>query len=258
MATLEMRPRSSTEIVDAAFQLMRTNYVPLVTLCVAAQLPLLVVRIMANRIPTSPVATPAELLAAAGPVLMLIPLIAIVSFGAQIAVMVGASQVYLGQTLDSGAAIGRALGRIGWVILAYVILIPVIFVGFILLIVPGVYISLRLMALNSVLALEDLGPFESIRRAWDLGREHVGHMFVTLFLGGIIYGAVGLVVQIFVVILGQAVPALKDPNVVAVFTTAAAAVVYPLVITISVVLYYDLRIRVEGLDVEMMAKSIGT
>src|SRR5262249_6688883 len=96
---------------------------------------------------------------------------------------------------------------------------------------------------------------EAIKRALFLGEGLVGHMFLSSFLGGLVYVGIAIVAALLVTVLAAIVPALKDPNVDAVFQTAAGALVYPLIIAVAVVLYYDLRIRREGFDVEMMSRA---
>ena len=235
---------------------MRLNYVPLVTLSVAAQLPLLALRISMGRMPMGRGTTPAEVMAALSSATPLLFLLGVLAVAAQNAVMVAAAQIYLGEPLNAGAAIGRALRRFLWLIVAYIIVSLAVIIGLVAFILPGFYIAFRLIPLNTVVVLEDRGVFESISRTWTLGGGRVWHMFLTMLLGFLIYIGVAIVGGVLVGILGTMIGALKDPNVAAVFTTAATALVYPLLITVGVVLYYDLRIRHEGFDVEMMTKSM--
>jgi len=41
-----------------------------------------------------------------------------------------------------------------------------------------------------------------------------------------------------------------------VFETAVSAFIYPVISVVTVVLYYDLRTRKEGFDVEMMSRAV--
>jgi len=256
LSTLELRPRTATEIIDAAFQLLRANFVPLVTLSVAAQLPILVLRILFIRLPMGANATPQEVMQALSAYSTLLVALVLLLVVAQNVVLVAASQIYLGKPMDAGAAVSRAVRRFLWLIPVYLIVMPLLFVGFILFIIPGLYAALRLIPLNAVVILEDLGPWESIRRTWALGGGRIGHMFATTFFGGLIYAAIALVGTLLVAALALVIPVLKDPNVDAVFSTAVAAIAYPLIIAVTVVLYYDLRIRHEGFDVEQMSRSL--
>ena len=136
MAPLELRPRSATEIVDAAFQVMRPNYLVLLTLAVAAQLPALAVRVSIS-IPTDPAQMVQWMQTETG--WGGLALITILSFAGNNVVMVVALQLYLGEKINAGAAFLRASWR------TLLILLPLWFLssmaigaGLVLLIVPGI------------------------------------------------------------------------------------------------------------------------
>ena len=105
--------------------------------------------------------------------------------------------------------------------------------------------------------LEDGGWFKVLGRTWALGRGHVGHMFLTFLLAFLIYIAVAVVGGIVVAILGGIASLFKDSGVAAVLSTAVTSAIIPLFLMMMVILYYDLRIRFEGFDVEMMSRDLG-
>lgn len=269
---LELRPRSATEIVDASFQILRTSFTPLVTLSVAAQIPVLVIRIWAVRMGfMAGTASTSTVMSMIGSIMIFGVLLVLLAILAQCAVLVAASQAYLGDSPDAGAAVSRALSRFLPLLLTYLLVgvgFAVVFaiaammpgssargLIFLVLAVVAIFVGLRLIPLNSVGVLEDAGPIDIVKRTLHLGQGMVGHMFLTMFLGGLIYIGIAIVAQLLVSVIGAVVPAVKDPNVQAIFQTAAGALVYPLVVVISVSLYYDLRIRKEGFDVEMMSRA---
>ena len=276
MATLELRPRSATEIVDASFQLLRANFMPLVTLSVAVQLPMLVVRIWAVRNALNFTTASAQVMSSlVGSVLIFGVLLFLLALVAQCALTVATSQVYLGMVVDNGAALQRGLQRALWVVLTYFVVAVGLGIAFgvgiplatalpsvariplmLVLVAVAIWLGLRLIPLLSVLVLEDGGPIDAIKRALYLGSGLVGHMFVSMLLGGLIYVGIAIVAALAVAALGAVIPALKDPSVTQVFEAAAGALVYPLLIAVAVVLYYDLRIRREGFDVEMMSRAV--
>ncbi|HVP71765.1 MAG TPA: hypothetical protein VMS45_10585 [Gemmatimonadaceae bacterium] len=276
MATLELRPRSATEIVDASFQLLRANFMPLVTLSVAVQLPMLVVRIWAVRNALNFTTASAQVMSSlVGSVLIFGVLLFLLALVAQCALTVATSQVYLGMVVDNGAALQRGLQRALWVVLTYIVVAVGLGIAFgvgiplatalpsvariplmLVLVAVAIWLGLRLIPLLSVLVLEDGGPIDAIKRALYLGNGLVGHMFVSMLLGGLIYVGIAIVAAVAVAALGAVIPALKDPSVTQVFEAAAGALVYPLLIAVAVVLYYDLRIRREGFDVEMMSRAV--
>lgn len=254
MAPLELRPRSATEIVNAAFQVIRQNYMALLTLSVAAQLPALAVRLSMS-IPTEP--TRMMQWMQTGAAWAGLALLTILSIAGNNVVMVVASQLYIGEKINAGAAFVRAIWR------SLLIFIPLWFVawmavgvGFVFLIVPGVWLAIRFIPLFTVSILEDGGWFKVMGRTWALGRGHVGHMFLTFLLSFLIYLGVAIVGSVVVGILGTVASLFKDSGVVAVLSTAVTAAIVPLFIMMHVILYYDLRIRFEGFDVEMMSRDL--
>ena len=275
MATLELRPRSATEIVDASFQLLRGNFKSLVTLSVAAQLPVLILKIWIARMGLTAATMSQQIMSMIWPLVGVSLLVGLFTILAYCALTVAVSQVYLGLAVDSGAALSRGFGRFLWAILTYIVLgigFGVAFAGaavlaallpsaarvivILVLAFVAVVIALRLIALRTVVVLEDVGPIEAIKRALFLGESLIGHMFLASLLGALIYFGIAFVAVLAVTAIGAVISPLKDPSVSAVFQTAALALIYPVIVAIAVVLYYDLRIRKEGFDVEMMSRAV--
>jgi hypothetical protein len=271
VATLELRPRSATEIIDGALQLMRAHYSTLVVISLAAQIPALVLQLgvlMAApklRDPSGDIFTWIAVGLAAFLVFVVLALLF------QSAVTVVTSQVYLGDADDAGAALRRSWSRMGYLVLtgivitliALVAVAPAFFLPRTVGVVYGValffvaiYAGFRIAVLNTVVLLEDGGAITSIQRAWALGRGQFWHNLATLGLGIIIYIGVMLCALFIAAVIAGIATAFKAPAVSPVIQAILTALVYPLLIAISVMLYYDLRIRQEGFDVEMMSRSV--
>jgi hypothetical protein len=288
VAPLELRPRSVTEIVDVSFQQMRQNYLPLVTLALAAQIPLVMMRIGGARMGLLPERVGAlptgwfgmtgatiTFLVAAFLVLLVITLVL------QAAITSAASEGYLGHAVVPAAAVGRATSRIwtiigagltlavfvGGIALAFAVLIPVfaaLKLGGLATGLLGVacfalfiYAAFRIAVLYPVVMIESNGPVQSISRTWSLGAGHVWHIFLTILLAFIIYVGVFMVVVFVVSMLGGIITPLADMNFQAILQSAGSALVQPFFAVATVVLYYDLRIRKEGFDLDMMSQRLG-
>jgi hypothetical protein len=258
LISTQLRPRSATEIVDAAFQLMRGHFVSLITLSIAAILPLAAVLVLVGVFGGFPRAgTSADSGAAVGAALFIVAIFIIVFLVGQNAVMAAASQAYLGEAVQAGEAVRRALRRTLPLILVYAVSVVGIFAGFLLFIIPGVYLAIRLLALPMVTVLEDGDPIETFKRTWDLGRGHAGHMFITSLIGNLMYTAVSFIGQIGMTLVTSLLPGAAAASLGLILLLLTFALAFPFVQVIRVVLYYDLRIRLEGLDVEMMAEALG-
>jgi hypothetical protein len=151
------------------------------------------------------------------------------------------------------------------VVVTFLAVTLVTVVGFALLIVPGIYLGIRLYPAVPAVVIEGVGPGEALSRAWrrtagSVGRGFVVYliMFVIFFLlsmgasivGGILGGALGAVGGVG----GAALGALA---VVGIVQVLVSMLYYPLLASATTLFYYDTRVRSEGLDVELMADALG-
>ncbi len=252
MGTLELRPRSVTEIVDAAFELLRREYVTLVTIAAVIQGALVVLQIAMGPDVLNPLKFAEHLGSFA--LLMVAGLVALALSDA--AIIVAVNESYFGRR----ASVARALARMGArsipLILASIIRGVAAYFALIVFIVPGVYVYSRLAALPAVIVLEDGGTFGSIERSWKLAQDLVWPTFLTMTLAWIVYFALSAVFTLGITLLGAAVPLFAQPNVSLAVGRLAAVFVYPFVGVVTMLLYYDFRVRKEALDLELMAQEL--
>lgn len=143
------------------------------------------------------------------------------------------------------------------------------FLGGLLAILTGLagFVLVMLMTLRYALAvpaltLEPLSPSEAIRRSVDLTRGNVWRVFVlTIFASIITYISV-MIFQVplltAAMIAGPESAAAFWLNLAAAVTGAiASAISGPIMIIALAVLYYDVRIRHEGLDLQIMMEKLG-
>jgi hypothetical protein len=132
-----------------------------------------------------------------------------------------------------------------------------VLVGFFLLFVGALYAFARLFAAPAVVMLEERGGPAAIARAAALTRGSTWEVVKALMLVWLVY-LIALVAAAFlsgiVLSLGQSLTALQVASqVVGVLFTV---LVYPLISVVQTLLYYDLRIRKEGFDIELMAQRL--
>lgn len=250
MSTAALRPRSASEIVDAAFQILRAHYASFVMCTAIAYAPLLVVRLVV-------LGDPKQLQGADPGALRSLflkygltycaSLITYVLMGAVLVTLT--SQAYLGETVDVASAVRRVVQRLGAVLVAAVLSAIAILLGLMLLFLPGLYLTARLFAVSSVLLLEDTSVFEAFSRSGTLSKGRKRHILNTLGLAFIIYYILAFG--------GLAVTAMFGYVMQTVTTTVIVMLVYPVVAITNVLLYYDARIQSEGLDLELMADALG-
>ena len=78
----------------------------------------------------------------------------------------------------------------------------IVFVGFILLIIPGIILAVRLQYATYLIVDKNLGPIEALKTSWKLTRGNTWNLFFFGILLGLIniLGVVCLVVGLFVTV----------------------------------------------------------
>lgn len=115
--------------------------------------------------------------------------------------------------------------------------------GRVLLIIPGLLLSLAWAVVTPVAALEGLGPIESLRRSADLTRDRRGAIFLLALVYGLAAGAISyaaLVLARALVAEGGPIPYSMRSNSLLAITTAIDMPVSLIWSVGIVVLYYEL------------------
>lgn len=126
------------------------------------------------------------------------------------------------------------------------------------------YLSIKFSVASPAMVLENLGVFAAIGRSWSLTRGNFWRLFginiltaiITSMVAGIFGGIAGALGAIFVVV-GSSSPedVIASLNttyiLVMVMSTIAQLLILPFTSSVNALLYIDLRMRKEGLDVEL-------
>ncbi len=251
MSEISYRPRTIAELVDAGIQLFRRTYRELIAITAIGYVPWIAASTLFERVWVAPGSTDPDALFAPIGSLLLTALggiwFAVVSAGC----VVVASDAYLGQEPEIGGAIRRAFRR-GWPIIATSLVTWLLAaLGLILLIVPGLYIFARFALSPAIALLEERSTGASLDRASELSREKKLHILGALGAAWLIYLAVAVTVGLIVGATGQMALAPVAEAIVSIGIS-------PLVAVVTTVLYYDLRIRAEGFDVELLERQLQT
>lgn len=188
-------------------------------------------------------------------VLLFGPALALVFIAAGLVRLVGAWQV--GGDLTLGQLVAGSL-RQSWALLASWLLVHVIEgVGFLLFAFPGLIAMTLFLVTAPVIGAEGLGPVAAMRRSWRLVSRRMWPVMGLALLSG-------LVATLFTYALG-AVPAVLSALVGTAgwgwLLTAAAGIIgglvtMPVVAGATVLIYLDLRVRTEGLDIQLDAVDV--
>ena len=162
------------------------------------------------------------------------------------------SDAYLGREADIRGALSRTGRRAGSIFGAAWMRGLMIGIGILLCVVPGIIAMIVTFAMPMAVMLEGATASAAFDRSRALARDQWGRItlaYVLAFLLAFI-AAIGL---------GVVVELAGGPEIVGRLVEMLSSVLFaPLVAVVGTLLYYDLRIRKEGFDIEMLAAELGS
>lgn len=153
------------------------------------------------------------------------------------------------------------LGLIGLVFVFAIVWVIAFVVGLVLLVLPGlavlclgVYLAVRWTLTVAAMMAEDVGPIRGLGRSWNLVRGQWWRTFGILLIVGLMQAVIGYALGFLFGLIASAVTS-GDVQlaVIAVGSTILGALVSPITTIAIVLLYFDLRVRKEGLDLDQLA-----
>ncbi|HKW41242.1 MAG TPA: hypothetical protein VJN39_08335 [Gemmatimonadales bacterium] len=248
MATFQLRPLSTGEILDGALALLRRYFALLFGVAVVCEgLPTAVdvyVDLSGGSSSHAGLALLDRLLSAVGTLLVV---------GATVRAV---SRAYLGGVPELGDSIRYAGEKLGAVFGASLVSSLVVLLASLALVIPGIVVFCGYSVTAQVAALETPpSSSDALRRSWELTKGFKGKAFVLWvvsfglillvvaaigFLGGVVSGAVG-----------------GFEPVVTVLLAFIGLLLYPLLSCVFTLFYYDLRVRKEGFDLEVLSQQLG-
>lgn len=139
----------------------------------------------------------------------------------------------------------------------------VIFLGFLLLIIPLVIFFCRMAVAVPVAMLENAGAIRSIERSFHLTKGFAGQIFLILLLVLVLTYVAILILQMPTIILAAiSVAAHKQPSLVVIVIQQIAAffsqvLVGPIGTIAFALMYYNLRVRKEAFDIQHLLSALG-
>lgn len=153
-------------------------------------------------------------------------------------------------------AFRRLLPLVGGAILFLLTMIPLV-----LLLPLAVYVLVRWWLWWCAVLIEDVGPVAALGRSWRLTRGSWWHSFAILLASSLIVAVLSSVVSGIFDLAGRFVFLIVNSPAVLVLSSfvgslVGSAIATPPSVAILVVLYYELRARTEGFDLEQRARLI--
>ncbi|HEX3234102.1 MAG TPA: glycerophosphoryl diester phosphodiesterase membrane domain-containing protein [Gemmatimonadales bacterium] len=253
-----LRPLSVGEILDVSFTLYRRHFAPLATVALICSGIPMVLNLF---------------LQSAGGILSNLPLLAlyyllfaVLNSIATAATVFIVSESYLGRPIGAQEALRRAAPYFGRILICSVLLGGMVMVGFFLVVIPGIILATGLVLAIPALVLEPgASPSASLSRSWELTRGSRWRMLgliVTLLV--LLYVPLAAITGVFALFLPDATrvgvlgPASGAALLALALTGLIQAFIFPLFYCVLTVAYYDLRVRKEGFDLEVLAATLQT
>ncbi len=265
---LPLYPMALGDLLDSAFRLLKADLKTLLLVTAALIVPLeLISAILARDLlnarggpllfdstafsDSSVTVSGAEILGialASLGLLLVTPLI-----GAAVTKVVAAS--YLGQELTAGDALRAAVRRFPALLGAFVMIHLLEIVATLFCLLPGLVAMAFFLCATPAIMLEDLGAFKGMGRSASL----VKFRFWPVLGIGVLSGLLGLLLAL---ILRWPFTLMSTAGSSWAFIPAALGsivpelLVIPFVSIVATLVYYDIRIRFEGLDLQMIAQGL--
>lgn len=121
--------------------------------------------------------------------------------------------------------------------------------GCVALIVPGIIIAIGYSIATNVLVVERKSIWQSMKRSWSLTRGDRGQIFGLSFVTGIIVGFFVFVIAMLIQFL------VRDIQWVGYLNTMLSALTEPITSCITVIIYFNMRIKKEGFNIEHLTEQ---
>jgi hypothetical protein len=183
--------------------------------------------------------------------------VALLVFGACFRVI---AEAYVGAGPDWRESIRFALRRAPSLLWLSILYTLGLVLGFVALIVPGIILSVRWAVAYPVLFAEDLRGSKALRRSWRLVKGRWWATAAVLAIGYVISSILALVgtFAFGLLVLVDSSSVVLGVLASIVSNIASQAISAPIIAAVLAVTYFDLRVRKEGFDLELLARGIGT
>jgi hypothetical protein len=265
--TTDLRPLAAGEVLDRAINLYRQNAVTLWKILAVVIVPIQVIEVIVRRVtlPSDVFLRNGQLYTFSGTTSGLVPLIIVglLSFAAVLiangAAFKAIGDAYLGHTPDWMDSLRYASSRLGALLVLSIAWVVLVGIGFVLIVLPGVFLLVAWCVAIPALMLEGKRGFASLGRSFDLVR---GRWWATF--GRLLAAIVLLIVASVVVgaIIGAIANGVKNVTLYVVLggvsNVIADLLIIPFIAAVLTVIYIDLRVRKEAFDIEVLAQSLGS
>lgn len=253
-----LRPMEYGQILDESFQLYRENFALVAGICAVVYVPMAIIQMVLiaslGGATPGPMGTPgAGSIAAPLAMLLLVPFTVLMS-GAQTKAI---ADRYLGVPASVAGSYGYIFQNAGPFLLTALLVSLMILGGTVLCVIPGILAAFVCAFATQVAAIEGIYSSAAISRSRELASGQWGRIFVLGLIVGLLmliitmvlsFATQGMLVAMLgatgAMVAGQAIDAAIN-IIVGPFSTIA-----------FILLYFDVRVRKEGFDIELLSRSM--
>jgi hypothetical protein len=250
-----LRPRTVGEILEAAFGLYAKHWKSLLTIVAIVVVPLTLIQYFIGDAIASNVTTTAGgqvvVNEGAGRAFGSAAVVGLLSLVIQ-QVLIGAiawavATTLVGREPDVGEAYRFGYKRLWSILLVGILFALAVLAGLIALVIPGIIIAVRLSVSIPALVVEGRRGTEALGRSWDLVRGQSWSVFGCFLVAFLLAG-----------ILNSALTAIGGDSwfAVGVLAAIAACITTPFTGLVIGLVYFDLRVRKEQLDVATLDREL--
>ena len=247
MAAFELRPLKTGEILDGAITLMRRQFGVLFGIAVVCEGLPAVLDIYIDLTGGS----------AAQPGLALLQRL-LNLFGTMLvtgATVSAVSEAYLGRTPTLGDSLRYGLSKLGFILSASIVSGILAGLATIALVIPGIVVFCGYSVVAQVAALEPLkSGTDALPRSWMLTKGFKAKAFVLWIVALVLIVALALAGGLVGGMAAAVSPAFEPVSTV--LLAILLLLYYPLLTCVFTLFYYDLRVRKEAFDLEVLAAQL--
>ena len=264
----QLRPLSVGEVLDASFKVVRQSFGTLAMCVLVVALPLNIINTLItastsdnafnldSATTTGDVSTGTAL---AGSLLTTVLSLVLTTLAAA-ACFRAVSSVYLGEQPTVGGSISFAASKLGPLIVLSILFTIGLIPAFILLILPGIWLAVAWSVGFPAMLSEGLGPAAALGRSFRLVK---GRWWPTFGAVLVMYLIVIVISGILGVLFGATLVASTDNELLAavlftIVNTLSSLITLPLFAAVLTIIYFDLRVRKEGFDLQLLARGVGS
>ncbi len=250
---MTLKPMSVGEILDTAFTLYKEqfkSYLSIVVIIMAVNMAFGIFALVAQR----------HLGNAAAGIAFLATLIAMIAIGlaAGGGLVKKASEQISDHEISGMEALRFGFRKTWYIFLGGLLCMIIVSLASILLVIPGIYLGNLYFLFTQVIIVEGKGPWSALKRSKELIKgswwRSFGIILLTYLLVAVISWAAAFVISL--IVLGLFGTGLTGQIIDLILRTPVSCLLVPISTIATTLLYYDLRIRKENLDLKLMVDNL--